>query len=112
VDATAEFFNGLAARAQDPALRKATGTVRFDVEDDGATETWFVAFDRGNVSVARDGLAGDCSVRAPRDVFEGMVAGRINPFAAVLRGTLAVEGDPQLLVRAQRLITTGTGRKS
>jgi hypothetical protein len=33
-----------------------------------------------------------------------MIAGRVNAFAAVLRGTVTVEGDPTLLVLLQRLL--------
>jgi hypothetical protein len=36
-------------------------------------------------------------------VFEGMVSGEINPMAAVLRGTVDVTGDLELIVLFQRL---------
>jgi hypothetical protein len=33
-----------------------------------------------------------------------MAAGKVNAFAAALRGAIAVEGDPRLLVLFQRLL--------
>ena len=34
-DATTEFFQELAERGHEPALEKATGTLRFDLSDGG-----------------------------------------------------------------------------
>jgi len=42
-------------------------------------------------------------VRADKAVFNGMARGEVNPTAALLRGGLIAEGDPELLLRLQRL---------
>jgi putative sterol carrier protein len=60
--------------------------------------------DKGDVDVKHKGGEADCVVRADRKVFEGMIGGRVNAFAAVLRGAVTVEGDPTLLVLLQRLL--------
>jgi putative sterol carrier protein len=60
--------------------------------------------DKGDVEVKHKGGEADCVVRADRKVFEGMIGGRVNAFAAVLRGAVTVEGDPTLLVLLQRLL--------
>jgi len=55
------------------------------------------------VRVSRDDVEADCVVRVDRALFDAMASGRLNALAALLRGVLFVEGDPMLLVLAQRL---------
>jgi putative sterol carrier protein len=45
----------------------------------------------------------DCTIRATKQVFDGVAGGEVNATAAVLRGALVVEGDPELLTLFQRL---------
>ena len=103
--ATEAFFTGLAELGDSPHLRKAVGSVRFDVLDGRRTRRWLVTFDHGQVSVgpAPASAEADCVVRAERAVFEGLTAGRLNAVTAVLRGDLVADGDPRLLVSLQRL---------
>jgi putative sterol carrier protein len=102
-NATDEFFDGLTRRGHEPLLQKATGTMRFDVTDQGKTAQWTVAVVKGDISVSRENGEVDCVLRADKQVFEGMVSGEINPMAAVLRGTVDVTGDLELIVLFQRL---------
>ena len=46
----------------------------------------------------------DCVVRADSSVFDGIASGEMNPVAALLRGAIAVEGDPELLILLRRLV--------
>ena len=85
-------------------MEKASGSLRFEVVEGRKTDRWLVQVDKGDVEVKHEGGEADCVVRADRKVFEGMIAGRVNAFAAVLRGTVTVEGDPTLLVLLQRLL--------
>ena len=103
-DPTTEFFDSLAARRHAPALAKATGTVRVDLTD-GRRRTggWLVAIDKGDVQASRGRGEADCVIRAERRVFDGIVTGRVNAVAAVLRGAVQLEGDLRLLVLFQRL---------
>jgi putative sterol carrier protein len=103
-DATTEFFGALAARRHEPALAKATGTVRVDLMD-GRRRTggWLIAIDEGDVEVSRRRGGADCVIRVEKGVFDGIVSGRVNAIAAVLRGAAQVEGDLRLLVLFQRL---------
>jgi putative sterol carrier protein len=97
------FFDELAGRGHEPLLRKATGTIRFDVVDGRRTRSWILTVDDGDLAVtARSGDA-SCVFRADKAVFDKVVAGRLNAVAAVLRGDLEVGGDWRLLVRMQRL---------
>ena len=100
---TAEFFEHLGRRGHDPLLGRIGASVRFDIADGTATEHRLVRIDHGDVTVTTEDVPADCILTADRAEFDGIVAGRTSALASLLRGTLAVEGDPELLVLAQRL---------
>lgn len=102
-DATADFFDGLAERGHEPLLEKATGTVRFDLEEGKKTGRWLIAVDKGDLAVSRQNLRADCVVSADKALFDEIASGETNVMAALLRGALRVEGDIQLLALFQRL---------
>jgi putative sterol carrier protein len=102
-DATTEFFHDLGSRGHETLLEKATGTVRFDLSNGRRTAHWLVTIKKGDVTVSQDSTQADCVFRADRGVFDGIVKGEVNAMAALLRGTMDVEGDPELLVLFQRL---------
>ena len=85
-------------------LEKVTGTMRFDVKDNGRTTRWPGPRSRRatSPSLART-TPRTASSDKNRATFEKIVAGKVNPFAAVLRGTVGVEGDPELIVQFQRI---------
>ncbi|MDP9261358.1 MAG: SCP2 sterol-binding domain-containing protein [Actinomycetota bacterium] len=103
-DSTAELFRELGGRGREPLLGNATGVVRFDLVDGERTERWLVTLDRGNVSVSRKNVTADCIVRADKTLFDAMAVGEVNALAAYLRGELALEGNPELLVLIQRVL--------
>jgi putative sterol carrier protein len=107
-DATAEFFDALAQRGHDPMLGRFKGSVRFDVKSGNRTEHFRVAFKQGDITVTHDEAEADCVVRADRSLLNACAAGEKNIMAAFLRGEIAVQGDPQLLVLFQRILP---GRK-
>jgi putative sterol carrier protein len=102
-DATTEFFQRLGARGHEPRLEKATGTIRFDLSNGTRLARWLVTIEKGDLTVSRGRAQADCVVRTGRGVFEEMVKGEVNPAAALIRGTIYVEGDRELLVLFQRL---------
>jgi hypothetical protein len=101
-DATGDFFERLRARGHEPMLRQGRGTLRFEIGD-GRIERWYVTIDRGDVTVSHKNAKADCTVRASRELFDGMAAGEVNATAALLRGAIGAEGDPELLLLFQRL---------
>jgi putative sterol carrier protein len=109
-DPTAEFFDGLGALGQVPALKNASGTLRFDVIEGKRTTRWLVTVKKGDVTVSRRNAKADCVVRGDRSVFEAIASGRQNAMAAVLRGAVDIEGDSALLVPFQRLFPGGPRR--
>lgn len=110
----AEFFAELDSRGHEPLLRKATGSARFDLVDGRRTERWLVTIDQGDIGVSRKNAGADAVLRADKACFDRVVAGELNFMAAVLRGEVAVRGDPRLLVRLQRLFPrpSGSARKA
>jgi putative sterol carrier protein len=103
-DPTAEFFDELGRRGHEPLLEKATGTLRFDVADGKRVARWLVTINKGDVTVSRENRRADCVVRADKVLFDKTVRGRANAMAALLRGAIGVEGEPELLVLFQRLL--------
>src|SRR3954471_19048595 len=101
-DPTAEFFDGLSRRGHEPLLEKVTGAVRFDITRDGRTDQTQVRIDHGDIVVTPDGADADCVVGADGVLFDALARGERNAMAALLRGSLAVVGDPELLVLFQR----------
>ena len=102
-NATTEFFQELAARGHEPALAKATGTLRFDLRDGGArAERWLITISKGDVAVSHKNAKADCVVRVDRTLFGGIASGEANAMAAFLRGAIEVEGDRGLLLAFQR----------
>ena len=102
-DPTTEFFEELSRRGREPLLKDAIATVRFDITQDGRTDRWLVRIDSCDLRVSQEATEADCVVVADRTVFDGIVTGRVNTLAAVLRGQIVVTADPDLLVLVQRL---------
>ena len=109
---TAKFFDELAGRGHEPLLGKVTGSARFDMVAGRQTERWLLAIDKGDIRVSRGNAPADSVLRANKASFDRIVAGQLNLMAAVLRGELAVEGDPRLLVRLQRLFPRPQGGRT
>ena len=103
-DAIAEFFGRLGEGGKEPALHAVTGTLRFDLTDRRGTEHWLVTVEEGGVRVSRRNVKADCVVKVDRELFARIASGRVNAMAAVLRGLVVAEGDPQMFVKFQRLL--------
>jgi putative sterol carrier protein len=103
-DATTRFFGDLDRREHEPLLAKVRGSLRFDLGRGDQVEHWLVSIDRGDVRVSREDRQADCVIRADPELFERLVRGQTNTIAAVLRGSVTLYGDAQLLLRLQRLL--------
>src|SRR5512132_2238700 len=102
-DPTTLFFEELEARGHEPLLQKVTATFRFDLANGKRTTRWLVAVNKGDMAVSHKNMKADCIVRADKTLFDGIASGEVNPVAAVLRGSMGLEGDRELLVLFQRL---------
>ena len=103
-DTGVELFERLGAVEHLPLLKRARGTMLFELTGGTRIERWRITIDRGAVAVARGNGPADCVLRADRELFGRMASGEVNAFAAVLRGAITIEGDPRLLVLFQRLL--------
>jgi len=103
-DATTEFFDDLAQHGHRSMLEKVKGTMRFDLRDGDRTDRWLVTIDKGDVAVSRRNAKADCVLKADKQLFDSIASGGDNAMAALLRGAISVEGDPQLIVLFQRLL--------
>jgi putative sterol carrier protein len=110
-DTTAVFFDVLARRGHEPMLEKVRATLRFDLANGGRTERWFVSVDKGDIAVSRRNARADCVIRMDQALFQRLANGEVNAMAALLRGAIAVEGDPQLIVMFQRLLPSPPGSR-
>lgn len=99
-DVTQEFFAKLAARGYDPLWHSITGIVECDIENEGR---WFVAIQSGNVTVSKDTTRPDCVIACSKDVFEGMLQEKLNPFTSLMQEKLSVKGELGLAQIFQRL---------
>ena len=102
-DPTEEFFGVLGRRGHEPLLEKATGTLRFELDNGGRTDYWLVAIDRGDVAVSHEPGDADLVLRAPKPLFDRIASGEANAMAALLRGAVELDGNLQLIALFQRL---------
>ena len=107
---TEEFFQQLTT-SPPPALNKMAATIRLDIEDGPTTRHWLLTIDRGTVQVSHRGSRADAVIRINRKLFERVLTGDANAMAATLRGEIAIDGDRELLVAFQRLIS-GSDRRA
>ncbi|GAA2526549.1 SCP2 sterol-binding domain-containing protein [Pilimelia columellifera] len=104
-DITTAFFDELAESDHQPMLRRAQGTIRFDIESGRTTKRWAVTIDRGAVTVSQKNRAADCVVRADGAVFDNLVTGAANTFAMMLRGQVVTDLEhPELLLLFHRFM--------
>jgi putative sterol carrier protein len=108
-DATAEFFDDLSRRGNEPLLGKLRLTVRFDIVDGKRTDHWLLGLDDGAIDVTRADGEAECVIRADKAEFDKVASGRTNAMAAYLRGALTLDGEPRQLVRLQRLFPAPVG---
>jgi hypothetical protein len=101
---TDEFFQQLGHRGHEPLVSRVAGAMRFDIMHRGETDSRCLKIDRGHITVCPDSGPADCIIRVERKVMDTIVTGQANPLAALLRGALSVEGNPEMLVIFQRLL--------
>lgn len=98
------FFDDLAARGSHLLPSQTVGTIRFDLVDGPHTEHWLLEFNRGTVRVRHEYAEADCVVFTTYGMFDGIVTGKENVTAMLIRGVIAVEGDLRLLSRFRKLL--------
>ena len=102
---TAVFFEELGRRGHEPLLQRVRATIRFEIADGPEAEQRLVTIDHGDLRVVASDAPADAVFSASRSEFDDLVSGRTSTMASLLRGALTAEGDPELLVLAQRLFS-------
>jgi putative sterol carrier protein len=102
-DATTEFFDELGRRAHEPLLEKVDATIRFEIVKGKQKRRWLVSIDAGDISVSRRNDAATATIRVDQAMFDRLVRGEANATAAVLRGSIRVEGDLEPVILFQRV---------
>jgi len=95
------FFDELSLRGQEPLLRRATGTIEWNIEDVGR---WWVRMNHGAVHVSQSPQSADCVASCDAATFTGIIAGKENLMAAALRGVVHCSGNVGLGLSFQRLL--------
>jgi putative sterol carrier protein len=108
-EATKRFFEALAQQAGAPAFRTLTGTIRCDLRDGKRTEHWYLTVCKGDIGVTHSRDKADCVFSTDVATFEAILAGKMNAFAAVLRGACSFEGRARMLVALQSFFTPSAG---
>jgi putative sterol carrier protein len=103
-DPTADFFEELRQRGHEPLLKTASGSMRFEIANGKKVDRWLVVVDKGDLTVSHRGGPADCALRAGKADFDALARGELSAIAAVLRGTLTVEGSWRLLVVFRRIL--------
>jgi putative sterol carrier protein len=103
-DVCAAYFEALRARGHEQALEHATGTLQIDMVDGDKTSTWVIVVTKGDVDVTRETDDATSTLRGPKRLLGQVFTGEKNAMAAMLRGELSFEGDPQLLLLFQRTL--------
>lgn len=116
MSAIAQFFDELARRGHEPLLRRVCARVGFDTQDGDKPVHRLVTIDHGDLQVSEaDGAPADATFTCSQSELDALLTGRTSVMASLLRGALTVQGDPELVVLAQRLFscqpapTSGSG---
>ncbi|MFG2057225.1 SCP2 sterol-binding domain-containing protein [Micromonospora sp. NPDC048930] len=87
------------------------GSLRLDLRDGARTEHWYLLIEQQEVRVLRSSADAELVVRADREVFDRIAAGRLHPAAALLRNDLTVQGNLRLLLALRRLFPGPSGAR-
>ncbi|MFI6823416.1 SCP2 sterol-binding domain-containing protein [Micromonospora sp. NPDC050187] len=95
-DPTTSFFEAIGRGGHVDMLEEATGSIRFDLTHEQGVDRWFVAIERGDIRVSRDGGKADCVFHGSRATFDRILAGQSQMYPAWLRNEITTEGDVRL----------------
>jgi len=102
-DVTEAFYDRLRMLGRVAMLARVTGSLRVEIIDGRKTSRTQIWVRRGEVSIGAPSGAADCTMVAPRHVWEALVTGEFQPMPTFLRGALQATGDPAMLVLMRRL---------
>lgn len=95
-----EFFDGLAARADEAKTAGMNNSYLFEIEGAGQ---WKVDVRDGKVGVAQGGGDADTTITTSEDDFMKIVRGEQNPTTAYMTGKLKIKGDVGAAMKLQKI---------
>lgn len=104
-NATEEFFDELGRRGHEPSLAMTSGMVRCDLTHDEHTDHWSIKIENGDIVVLHEDVRADAVLMLDRALFDGIASGEVNLTAAFFRGTVAIQGDFELICLFERLLS-------
>lgn len=100
------YLETLAAHGYQPLLRHVTGTMCFEIQQSNdKQQKWHVTINQGEVEVRRDVedvSNADCIITGPEDELLDIFNGVHSFAAALVRGTITVQGDHTLAQKLRR----------
>ncbi|MET8835062.1 SCP2 sterol-binding domain-containing protein [Micromonospora sp. NPDC004540] len=105
------FFAQLARQAPERLLRRTAGSIRFELEEDGALHVWHLTISDGRIAVDRRARDADTVIRTRRDFFVLMARGEAKPLPAWLRNDITAEGHFRFVVLLERLFPAPPGAR-
>ncbi|MFG2052636.1 SCP2 sterol-binding domain-containing protein [Micromonospora sp. NPDC048930] len=105
------FFAQLARTAPERLLRRAAGTIRFELTGAGGMDVWHLTIAEGQVAVTRAEREADTVIRTDREFFLRMARGEAKPLAAWLRNDITTEGRFRFVVLLERLFPPPPGAR-
>jgi hypothetical protein len=95
-DPVAKFFERVSRHGHEPRLDWADSIIRFDLRVDERVEHWLVRITHGNFQVSQEDAPAEVVFSADRAMFERIVEGAENVYAAWLRDELRLKGNAAL----------------
>nr|WP_204343244.1 SCP2 sterol-binding domain-containing protein [Micromonospora terminaliae] len=85
------------------------GRLQLDLTTENRTQHWFLAMAPGSIQVSREQLPADAVFTVSADLFEGLVTGREQGLAAVLRNEATFSGNVALFLVFRRFFPAPPG---
>lgn len=102
---TTEFFEQLGRKGHEALLQRVSASIRFEITEDGRTVGRVLTIDHGDLRLSANDGPADATLSCSGTELDDLVTGRTSAMSSLLRGGLAVQGDPELVVLAQRLFS-------
>ncbi|BCL14221.1 SCP2 sterol-binding domain-containing protein [Micromonospora sagamiensis] len=97
-EATRQFFASLPARAPAVIRGPISGTLQINLTAGGCTEHWYVVIRDQELRVSRERRPADAVMDSSADLFDRLVTGTAQGFAAMLRNETTLSGNVLLFL--------------
>lgn len=110
-DPISKFFERLSQGTPKGLSEKTRATMRFDLEQGGELDHWFITIEMGKVRVSREAHEADCVLHADKTFFASIVSGTANMDSGLFRNEIAVEGDMRTYATWRKMLPGPPGAR-